>query len=469
MFVGRKHEISLIRERLADQAKAQMIVLYGRRRVGKSTLIREAVKREVRVLYFEGIEGENTQIQISQFLDDLAHQTGRVRLSATTWREVFKGLGEIVETGRWVLVFDELPWMGAGRTAIVSQLKLYWDRWIRNPQIALFLCGSVASFMVRHVVHSKALHNRKTLEMCLSPLSPREAGCFINRRSHREKALLYMTLGGVPKYLEQVDARRSIEKNLNRLCFSADGFFLTEYETLFKEQFRSLKVYESIVASLATSSASLSELGKRIGVSRGGGFGEQLQNLVRAQFVCEYKPVRIGNATGARTRLYKLTDPFLLFYFRYIHDNRDLIGRNRYGENLFRSIVGPSLNQYCGLAFERLGEASINCILELMELQLVDIKQMGTYFRQTRTLGSGLQIDWLVVRHDGVWNLLEFKYEGRPAGLDVMRQVQEKIRRLNPPDNISVEPVLVSAHGCTKALQATGFFQRTITLADLMS
>jgi len=445
-----------------------MIVLYGRRRIGKSTLIRESVKDELRVLYFEGIEGENTQAQIRQFLSDLAHQTGRVRLGAKTWGEVFQGLGEIIEEGRWVLVFDELPWLGAGRTAIVSQLKLYWERWSRNPRVALFLCGSVASFMVRHVVHSKALHNRKTLEMCLSPLSPREAGCFIRHRSNREKALLYMTLGGVPKYLEQIDGRLSVRKNLNQLCFSADGFFVTEYETLFKEQFRSLKIYQSIVASLAEAPASLSALGRRIGVARGGGFGDQLQNLVRAQFVREYRPVRIGSVAGTRTRLYKLIDPFLLFYFRYIHDNRELIGHNRHGEDLFSSIVGPSIHPYCGLAFERLGEASIDRILRALDLQLVDIRQMGPFFRQTRTAGSGLQIDWLIVRHDGVWNLLEFKYTSKPSGLDVMHQVQDKIRRLSPPDDITIEPVLISATGCTKALQTTGFFQRIVTLPELM-
>jgi len=468
MFVGRTHELTLIRERLSDRSKAQLIVIYGRRRIGKSTLIREAVSAERRVLFFEGIEGENTRVQIDQFLDDLARQTGRVRLGAKTWREVFRGIGEIIESGRWVLVFDELPWMGAGRTSIVSQLKLHWDRWVRNPEVALFLCGSVASFMVRHVVHSKALHNRKTLEMCLGPLFPWEAGQFIPRRSPRERAQLYMCLGGVPKYLEQMDPRRSVEQNLNKLCFTADGFFVEEYETLFKEQFRSLKVYESVVAELARSPASLSELGRRIGVVKGGGFREQLQNLVRAQFVREYIPVAIGRSAGTRTRLYKLADPFLGFYFRYIHDNRGLISRNRKSENLFRSIVGPSLQQYNGLAFERLGEASIDRILDRLRIGLTDIVKMGAYFRQTRTRGAGLQIDWLIIRRDEVWTLLEFKYLSKPAGLEVMHDIADKIRRLGAPEDVTVEPVLISAHGATKALDATGFFSHTLCLADLV-
>lgn len=468
MFIGRTHELRLVHQCLDDRSKAQLIVLYGRRRIGKSTLIRKAVEAEKRVLYFEGIEGESTRSQIDQFLDDLARQTGRVRLGARTWPEVFQGVGELIESGRWVLVFDEFPWMGAGRTAIVSQLKLHWDRWSRNPEVALFLCGSVASFMVRHVVHSKALHNRKTLEMCLGPFSPREAGLFIPKRSLREKAQLYMCLGGVPKYLEQINPRWSVEQNLNRLCFSAGGFFVAEYETLFKEQFRSLRVYESIVATLAQAPASLSEVGRRIGVARGGGFREQLQNLVRAQFVREYVPVRIGRTAGTRTRLYKLVDPFLVFYFRYIHDNREIIARNRHGENLFRSIVGPSLHQYYGFAFERLGEASLDRIFDALGVGLVDVVRMGAYFRQTRRQGQGLQIDWLIIRHDGVWNLLEFKYLNKPAGTRIVHDVSEKMRRLNAPTDVTVEPVLVSALGVTKELLQSGFFRHTLDLADLL-
>jgi AAA+ ATPase superfamily predicted ATPase len=468
MFVGRRHELDLIQQCLSDRAKAQLIVLYGRRRVGKSTLIRQSVSNETRVLYFEGIEGESTDVQIAQFLDDLALQTGRVRLGARTWREVFQGIGELVASGRWVLVFDEFPWMGAGRTSIVSQLKLYWDRWSSNPEVALFLCGSVASFMVKHVIHSKALHNRKTLELCLTPLPPWEAGLFVPKRSAREKAQLYMTLGGVPKYLEQIDPRRSIEQNLNRCCFTAGGFFINEYETLFKEQFRSSKVYEAVVAALAQAPASLSELSRQTGVARGGGFLDQLQNLVRAQFVREYAPVSIGNARGRRTRVYKLADPFLGFYFRYIHHNRDLINSNTDGDNLFRSIVGPSLDQYYGFSFERLGEVCMNRILQAVGLSLADVIRMGPYFRQARVHGTGLQIDWLVMRRDGVWNPIEFKYTKNPTGMNAMHEMKEKIHRLNAPDDVTVEPILVSAKGTTAELDASAFFQHVISLHDLM-
>lgn len=466
MFIGRDHELALIQQRLEDRSKAQLILIYGRRRIGKSTLIQRAVAQEQNVLFFEGIEGQQRPVQIAQFLDDLARQTGRVRLGARTWREVFQGLGELVHDGRWVLVFDEFPWMGSGRRQIVSELKLHWDRWIRNPNICLFLSGSVASFMTRHVVHSRALHNRKTLELCLGPLQPREAGLFIPRRGIKEKAQLYMCLGGVPKYLEQVDPRCSLEQNLNRQCFTSGGYFVQEYETLFKEQFRSLKVYESIVATLARAPASLAELARRLDKPRGGGFQEQLNNLVRAQFVREYTPVKIGPSERSRTRRFKLVDPFLIFYFRYIHPNKELIVRNR-KEHLFRALAAPSMAQYYGYAFERLGEDAMEALLERLELSLSDIEAMGPYFQQG-AVGTGLQIDWLILRRDLTWTLMEFKYKTSLVGKDVIHEVNRKVEHLGAPDGVTIEPVLVTASGVTRAVKRAGFFNHVLTLEDLV-
>ncbi|MCP4675298.1 MAG: hypothetical protein GY854_07295 [Deltaproteobacteria bacterium] len=468
MFVGREYELSLLREHLRDDSKARLIILYGRRRIGKSTLIAEAVKNEENVLFFEGIEGTRKKVQIEQFTTDLASQTGRVRLDARNWREVFQGVGELLEKGRWVLVFDEFPWMGAGRTQIVSELKLYWDRWKDNPNICLFLCGSVASFMTQHVVHSRAFHNRKTLELCLGPLTPHETGLFIPKRGAREKSQLYMTLGGVPKYLEQIDSRISLQKNLNKMCFSPGGFFIEEYETLFKEQFRSFKVYESITRVLAQSPLNLSDLARCVNVAKGGGFLKQVENLIRAQFVREYIPVTLNKGRRSRTKLYKLTDPFLIFYFRYIHPNRGIIARNRKGENLFRSIAGPTLDQYYGYAFERLLEDSMTLILEKLGIALSDIIDMGPFFRQKRGPNAGLQIDWLIVRRDHVWTLAEFKYTASPVGKKVIYDVQQRIDDLNPPPDVSIEKVLISARGATKPVFKEKFFSQVLTLEDLV-
>lgn len=467
MFIGRNDELLEIQNQLKDRNKAQLLILYGRRRIGKSRLIEEAVDTEKQVLFFEGIQGERSAYQVSQFLDDLSRQTKRARLRGTTWAEAFRGLGEVVADGRWVVVFDEFPWMGAGRTRIVSELKLHWDRWKNNTDLVLFLCGSVASFMTKHVLHSQALHNRKTFEMNLGPLSPREAGEFISRRSLREKAQLYMCLGGVPKYLEQIDPKQSVEKNLNRLAFTRNGFFVTEFETLFKEQFRSVKNYEAITCALAEGPKDLTSLAALTGTSRGGGFQAQVDNLVQAEFVREYRPVKVGPQARTRTIRYRLVDPFLLFYFRYVHANRALIAKNR-NENLFRAIVGPTQHQYYGYAWERLCEDALGEILRKLDLSLADILYMGPYFQRPLASGQGLQIDWLIARRDDVWTVIEYKYTKQPIPRSILTEMQTKIARLNPPDSVTIEPVLVTASGVTPSVTKAGYFSAVLELDDLV-
>lgn len=467
MYIGREHEQELIHEKLKDVSKAQLIVLYGRRRIGKSTLIQKCVSGEKNVLFFEGIQGGSTQEQIDYFLSGLARQTGRVKLAAKNWREAFQGLGEIVQEGRWILVFDEFPWMAAGRTHLVADLKLYWDQWCRNKKLVLFLCGSVASFMVKHILHSRALHNRKTLEILLMPLTPRESSRFIPRRGNWEKAQMYMVFGGVPKYLEQIDLRHSLEKNINRMCFCKDGFFVNEFETLFKEQFNAIHTYESIVRLLAERPHNITDIAHKTRIEKGGGLKGHLENLVQACFVKEYTPYKPDYRPKTRTKIYRLTDPFLIFYFRYIEHNRKLITVNT-KENLFRAICRNSIQQYYGYAFERFCEDSFSMILDRIGLSLADLHNYGPYFQQSSASGQGLQIDNLLMRRDGVWTVMEYKYSTRPIGTEIINEINQKIEKLPVPENISVEKVLLSAAGVKQTVRDAGYFDHVLTLGDLL-
>ncbi len=467
IFIGRAQEIRLIQDRLSKEDQAQLIVLYGRRRVGKSSLIRHSLKDEKNVLFFEGIQGERSLTQIKRFTQDLANQTGRVPAAAKNWDDAFRALGEVILDGKKIIVIDEFPWLAAGRTRIVSELKIFWDQWAaKNPKLVLILCGSVASFMVKHLIHSKALHNRKTLEICLPPLRPEEISGFFPTRSVFEKAQYYMCFGGIPKYIEQINPNRSFEQNINHLCFTSHGFFIEEFSTLFKEQFKSIRIYEKLVSALAQRAMNLSDLSEKIKFSRGGGLHSLIENLIAANFVREYQPVRFGKPKS-KTKKYKLVDPFLIFYFWYIHPNKKIIERNQ-SENLFSSITGKNIQQYYGLAFERLCEDSFERILERLDLHLADIENFGPYFRQSSPKNKGFQIDNFVIRRDGTWMVMEYKYSKQPIGPEIIDEIEEKIRLLDPPDSVSIEKVLISATGASQALMDKKYFQQVLTLKDLV-
>ena len=235
MFVGREYELELLNDAF-NSNRPELVILYGRRRVGKSTLLKMSAGAK-KMLSFEALEGMSTVDQIKHFLRQLAEQTNNPIVAATNWHGAFSALTQHVIRKRCFLVFDELPWMATGRSQLVSLIKYFWDnKWKNNEKLTLVLCGSVASFMIKHVVHSKALHNRKTLEIALPPLPAHEARHFFQEyRSNHEVAEFLMIFGGIPKYLEQVDPKKSLADNLDRLCFSRHAFFLQEFDTIFKE------------------------------------------------------------------------------------------------------------------------------------------------------------------------------------------------------------------------------------------
>jgi uncharacterized protein len=466
MFIGRTKELSQIKEKMHDQRHAQLIILYGRRRVGKSRLIREAIKSEANILYFEGIEGERQAAQIEHFVSALSRQTRRVKIAAKNWHEALLGLEDTINTGRWVVFIDELPWMASEQSRLVAEFKFFWDRWAQqNPQLVVFLCGSVASFMVRHVVHSKALHNRKTLEICLPPLDPREAGSFVEKKGFKDKAMLYMFFGGIPKYLEQVSPSLSIEKNVNQLCLTRNGFFTNEFETLFKEQFRSTKYYEAIVRNLSRNSQSISEIAKVLGVDRGGGLKNYLTNLVQANFIREYQSFSFTEGQKTKTIRYRLTDPFLNFYFWFIEPNRKMINLNT-DRDLYSKIVTPKLPIYLGLQFEKFCEASFLTILEKIDLDLGDVRNFGPFFQQKTAENNGVQIDMVIELRNGNYHFLEFKFTEKPMGLEVVNEMTQKIERLKITCNRTVQKSLVTMNGVTKAVKESEYFDYILSLAD---
>lgn len=469
MFIGRQNELRQIEKALQDTSKAQLIILYGRRRIGKSRLIKESIRSEKKILFFEGLEGESTAVQLDQFLNDLSKQTKKVKLAAKSWREAFQGLEETILDGRWIIFIDELPWLAAEKSSLISELKLYWDRWsIQNPKLVLFLCGSVANFMVKHVVHSKALHNRKTLEICLPPLTPQESSLFIPKRGLREKALMYMCLGGVPKYLEQIDPKQSIEKNINRLCLTRHGFFVEEFETIFKEQFRSSRHYESIVKELSQGACSLSDLSKKTKLEKGGGLKLYLNNLERASFIKEYQTFSFGRTTGSKTKKYKLIDPFLTFYFHFIQPRKNIIQKNE-NSNLLESISQAKWNAFFGLQFERLCEDSFVLILKKLDIELHEVKNFGSYFQQRTLDHSGVQIDLVIELNDRTLHFLEFKYYDKPVGSSVAKDMEAKIQKLKLSANITIEKTLVTMNGVTKDLRDSKYFDHLLTLEDLLT
>jgi len=463
MFYGREHELNVIKNAIGS-GRAELGIVYGRRRVGKSTLLAHAATRKSN-LFFEGLQQAPLKTQIKHFMRQLADQTETPRSVARDWREAFDVLSFHIRKGKHYIVFDEFPWMASGKSELVSLLKFFWDnRWKANPGITLILCGSIANFMLNHIVHSKALHNRKTFEIKLPPLPASEAKLFFKKfRSDFEIAKFLMVFGGIPKYLEQIDPRLSFINNIDHLCFQKHGFFLTEFETIFKEQFRVIRTYERIVKCLAERSCAKEELSQRLGMASGGGLTGYINNLEQADFVKIFTPKSVLGK-GDKTRKIVLWDEWLRFYFTYIAPNRTVIELNTQ-PGLSERLIGSSLDTYLGICFERLCLKNLPQIFSRMGMDISSIMSFGPFFRQRKRTGKGdggLQIDILVLKKGQVFILIECKFSSIPVGLSVIKEVQRKVELLKAPRNYTIERVLICGGEVTNSLQNSDYFHHIL-------
>jgi hypothetical protein len=468
MFVGRKNELRMLNDAYRS-GKDELVVLYGRRRIGKSSLVKRFAEKKKAYYEFEALEGETTPGQINHFLQQLKKQIDDPILDSVrfaNWEQVFTYLTEKVinrkSKVKKILFLDELPWMAAGRIRLVSLLKYYWDNHWKSKHVMLILCGSVASFMVKKVLHSNALYGRTTIEILLKGFSPEEAARLLSKKRSREETLNYqLVFGGVPKYLEQINTSQSFNKNMNTLCFSPHGIMLKEVERIFYSQFREPRTYLKIINLLKNGIFSLSEISSKTKIPSGGGLKQYLKNLERAEMIRSYIPFdRSGNS---KFKKYTLADEFLVFFFKYMGPNLRVIKESS-SRRLFETLTQNSFDSWLGFAFERF------CLKHAGLLALVmdfadDILLASPYFKKN---DERFQIDLLYQRADRVITVCEIKHQNIKIGTNIIPEMQRKCALLKVPRGYALEKALISLYGPDNSLKDTGYFHHFVTLDDIL-
>lgn len=463
MFIGRQRELSLLQEKY--EKKQQLIVIYGRRRIGKSHLIKEFCKNK-KALFFEGLEGERTPQQIAYFVSSLADQIGEDHLRKTkfsNWDEVFQYLTKYLKDRRLVIVFDELQWMAAGQGHFISLFKSYWDQHWKQLDGVFILCGSLASYMVKKVIHSKALYGRINLEINLGPLNASDSRKILNRRSPHEALLYLMVFGGVPKYLEEVNQSRSFAQNINRLCFQKDGLFVDEVNKVFYSQFKESATYQKIVRLLSSKNLSLSQIARTLKMPPSGGLKGYLTNLEAAGFVRTYSPL---GERSQKAKKYKLFDEFLIFYLKYMQSHRHQIQSNE-DQNLFSSLVQPIWAPWLGIAFETF--CLKNAMLIAKKMGIAEyVVECGPIFSADSKNGK-FQIDLAFLRRDKTLTICELKYSKDHISTAVIPEMERKINQmLHRKKDVSIEKCLITSFGADPHLTKAQYFDHIITIEELL-
>ncbi len=460
-FIGRKFEQNKLNNLYADKM-GRIVVIYGRRRIGKSELIHEFCKNK-KSIFFEGLEHESTKAQINNFVIRLAEQTQQSHLLQTkfqNWESLFNYLTQnIFSNGqKTVLVFDELQWMAAGQSRLINQIKSFWDQHWRRQGVFLILCGSIAHFMVKKVIQSKALYGRIDSDLLIEGLLPNEIKQFLPTRNSQEILRYMLVLGGVPKYFEILDKRKSLEVNFNNLMFQSSGFFVNEFEKIFYSQFKEHRTYKAIVVKLNKQNLSLDQISRAINYASGGSLKSYLDNLELTGFIKSY--TSIGKFSGKQKK-YKLNDEFIHFYLKFIQPHHGEIVKNK-GRNLFQNYVKNSWSSWLGIAFERFCYKHADLIAEKLDF-FDKVERAGPLF----SIKMGYQFDLVYFRTDKTATLCEIKYYDQPVDTEVIKEFSEKLKKYVPPRGFSVEKVLITSSGVTDSLRKAEYFNHIFNIDQL--
>ncbi len=412
-FIGREKELARLRV-LLDSRRSEFVAVYGRRRVGKTLLIRKAYDDKF-TFRMSGIANASTLAQLQNFHTALARvlPAGKEVRPPKTWFEAFGQLSDMLEKSkdkRKVIFIDELPWFDTRRSGFVQALEHFWNSWAAyRDDVVLVVCGSAASWMLNTLIHHKGgLHNRLTEKILLTPFHLREAELLLKTQNptltRYQVVQIYMVTGGIPFYLQAFSGAESPVQNIERICFSPDGLLRLEFESLYKALFSKQERHIAIVRTIATKAKGLTreEIIKISKLPDAGSTTKLLDELEKSGFIRRYQP--FGNKK--RNSLYQLSDFYTLFYLRFIEksDPNDL-------NNWVNSIDKPSHRAWSGYAFEQVCLHHIPQIKRALGISGVESHSSAW---KSQSSEKGAQIDLLIDRRDEVINLCEMKFSTAP-------------------------------------------------------
>lgn len=413
-LVGRKAEQDELAHALAS-TRPELIAIYGRRRVGKTFLIRTFFARE---LCFEltGMRDSPQAQQLAAFARAMQSVTGYHIEAPRTWFEAFQELIRYLEDtlrgpDRKVVFFDELPWLATRRSGFLGAFEHFWNSWAsRQGKLIVVICGSAASWMIAKVLHQRGgLHNRVTRALPLHPFRLQETEAFLRSRGieldRRQLTELTMALGGIPYYLDQVRQGRSAAQNIDAILFAPNAPLGDEFEKLYASLFEHHDRHIKVIRALARKQGGLSrqEIVEMSRLPTGGTMTTILTELETSGFISRITPF----GRTIRDSLYRLVDEFSLFHLRWLEGKRDRAD----GAGQWIRIHGtPAWQAWSGYAFENLCLRHVPQIKRALGISGVQTESsVWRYIPRSRG-ETGAQIDLLIDRRDGVINLCEMKF-----------------------------------------------------------
>lgn len=472
-FIGRKEEIKDL-NLLLKKKTSSLVVIKGRRRIGKSRLIQEFGAKH-KFYQFTGMaptKNSTIQSQLNEFSRQLSIQAGLPELIADDWSKLFVLLADKIRTDKVIVLFDEISWMGSKDPDFLGKLKNAWDIYFKqNPELILILCGSVSAWIEKNILSSTGFMGRISLSLHLEELSLTECNQFLNelgsKASPYDKLKLLSVTGGIPRYIEEIQASLTAEENIKRLCFMPKGILFREFNDIFSDLFSNRsETYKKIVSALVEGNTEYNDICRALDVAKSGYLSEHLDDLIQSGFISRDYTWNLKTGKEARLSHYRLSDNYLRFYLKYVEGNRGKIEQGHFNG---RSLINlPGWNTIIGLQFENLILNNRKLIWEKLNIYPEEIISDNSFFQRKTARTPGCQIDYLIQTRFNNLYVCEVKFSKHEIGAGIISEVQQKIDKLKRPKNFSCRPVLIHVNGVTDEVLESNFFNAIINFAELL-
>lgn len=469
-FIGRQKELQKLKD-LKQKKQASAVVIKGRRRIGKSHLAAEFAKDQV-FLSFSGIApepGTNSQTQRDVFARQLNAHYKQPPMTFTDWTDAFNHLSAHLTNDPTVILLDEISWMATSDPTFIPKLKMWWDLDIQNrDNITLIFCGSVSTWIEENILNSTSFYGRISLVLELNPLSLKESATLLKMRGMKGSDFeIYKILsvsGGVPWYIEQFLPHYTADQNIRSLCFEKGGLLVEEFDRIFHDLYSQRgDIYKRIVLSLRDGMKSLNEIREDLDYSKSGTLSKLLKHLTISGFITKHAQWSLKTGKERKQSLYRLNDPYIRFFLKYIEPNLSKIEKGVYDDFNLQQL--PGYDTLMGFQIECLLLQNRSAMLNSIGIESADCVFDNPYFQAASVRKKGCQIDYLIQTRFNNFYVCEIKFRRKELGMEIIEEVKDKIEKLSIPRGHGVVPVLFHFGGVSDNVIDKNYFYRIIDLS----
>ncbi len=416
MFINRETELDLLEQRYAS-GQAELFVLYGRRRVGKTELLTRFCQGKRHIFFVADLDVEPAlRAGLSAAVNTALLGPETATAVYPSWDALFRLLAHHAQTERLVVVLDEFTYLTAAHPPLASILQHLWDSDLRHSQLMLILCGSYVGMMEEAVLgYNAPLYGRRTAQYLLDPLGFHQTRLFFPERPAEEQVRTYAIFGGTPAYLRLLPSAEPLLDVVGALVLTRGTFLYDEVRFLLQQELREPRNYFAILEAIAAGHTRLNEIKQATGLSGVTAYLDVLQNL---RLIERHTPVTENQPHKSRRGLYRLSDPFFRFWFRYVHPQRTLLERG--GASVVRDmVVAPQLDTFTGPVFEEICRQFLWSAGLAGQLPFLPLRVGGWW-------QANAEIDVVALGQEAAL-LVECKWTRRPVGVDVLQNLERNV------------------------------------------